>query len=114
MFFTAEHRTRSPGSRRCAPCRPPPCRLTDGAVERKGREGRKEIQAYFASLATSAFDRDVLYGRTSNAISWLETLCAMSSAALPPDGRRRGTQRPRRPQRNPGLLCVLGDLCVRS
>jgi hypothetical protein len=30
------------------------------AVERKGREGRKEILSYFAFFATSAFDRDVL------------------------------------------------------
>jgi hypothetical protein len=28
--------------------------------ERKGREGRKEILSYFASFATSAFDRDFL------------------------------------------------------
>jgi hypothetical protein len=33
---------------------------TDAAVERKGREGRKEILSDFASFATSAFDRDVL------------------------------------------------------
>ena len=36
-------------------------RLTDAAVERKGREGRKEILSDFASFATSAFDRDVLW-----------------------------------------------------
>jgi len=35
-------------------------RLTDATVERKGREGRKEILSYFAPFATSAFDRDVL------------------------------------------------------
>jgi hypothetical protein len=35
-------------------------RRTDAAVERKGREGRKEILPYFASFATSAFNRDVL------------------------------------------------------
>ena len=31
-------------------------------VERKGREGRKEIRSCFASFATSAFNRDVLQG----------------------------------------------------
>src|SRR6266487_825945 len=35
-------------------------RLADATVERKGREGRKEILSYFAPFATSAFDRDVL------------------------------------------------------
>ena len=38
-----------------------------GAVERKGREGRKEILSYFASFATSAFDRDVVQARPSDA-----------------------------------------------
>jgi len=33
-------------------------------VERKGREGRKEILSYFASFATSAFDRDVPWSDT--------------------------------------------------
>src|SRR5213596_1284213 len=33
-------------------------RRTDAALERKGREGRREILSYFASFATSAFDRD--------------------------------------------------------
>jgi hypothetical protein len=28
-------------------------------VERKGREGRRGIMSFFASLAASAFDRDV-------------------------------------------------------
>src|SRR5436190_1855330 len=32
-------------------------RLTDAALERKGREGRKEIRSHFASFATSAFNR---------------------------------------------------------
>jgi hypothetical protein len=36
----------------CVECR--------AAVERKGREGGKEILSYFASFATSVFDRDVL------------------------------------------------------
>jgi len=35
-------------------------RLTDAALEREGREGRREILSYFASFATFAFDRDVL------------------------------------------------------
>ncbi|PYQ97347.1 MAG: hypothetical protein DMF97_14055 [Acidobacteria bacterium] len=33
---------------------------------------------------------------------------------VPTNRRCRGTRRPRRPQSNPGLLCVRCDLCVRS
>ena len=46
-------------------------RLTGAAVERKGREGRKEILSYFASFATSAFHRDVL-GRRKDVRVWGE------------------------------------------
>jgi len=36
-------------------------------VERKGREGRKEILSDFAAFATAAFDRDVLESRKPKA-----------------------------------------------
>jgi len=32
--------------------------LTDAALERKGREGRKQILSFFAPFAASAFNRE--------------------------------------------------------
>jgi hypothetical protein len=33
--------------------------MIDAALERKGREGRKQVLFFFASFAASAFNRDV-------------------------------------------------------
>src|SRR5438093_9626458 len=56
----------------------------DAAVERKGREGRKEILSYFASFATSAFDRDLLRGTDAVLTIWSCILEERSDQATPP------------------------------
>ena len=57
-----------------------PVRLNNAALERKGREGRREILSYFASFATSAFDRDVperqyrAYRRSASSVLTIDSL----------------------------------------